>query len=104
YPQKNGALAQAFAYQRELAGLEIAQPAMNQFTGAARSAARKPPLLDEQAAIAGGRGCLQHAGSVYAAADDDHIVFFHLYLQHTCSWQPVPLLRSWQKPRLGVFA
>ena len=75
--QMHRAFPQAFANQRELAGLEIAQAAVDQFAGAARGAARERALFDEQAAVAGGGGGLQHAGSVNAAAHDDHIVFFH---------------------------
>jgi hypothetical protein len=73
-----GALAQAFAHQRELAGLEISKSAMDQFTRAARSATRKAMFLDEQTTITCRRGGLQYAGAVNAATHDDHIVFFHL--------------------------
>ncbi len=37
--QMNGALAQALAHQRELAGFQVAQSAVNELAGAARGAA-----------------------------------------------------------------
>src|SRR5450755_4961889 len=76
--QMNSAFAQAFAHERELPGLEIAKAAMDQFTGATGCAARQRTLLDEQTRITGGRDGLKYAGTVNAAAHDDHIVFFHL--------------------------
>ncbi len=35
--------------------------------------------LDEQCAVSGRGGSLEYAGAMNAAADDDHIVFFHLH-------------------------
>ncbi len=68
--QMNGAFAQTLAHQRELAGLEIAQPTVNQFARPAGCAAGEPAPFDEQRAVAGGRSRLQYTGSVYASADD----------------------------------
>ena len=76
--QVNGAFAQALAHQRELAGLEVAQSAVNQFAGSAGRAAGETEPLDEQGAVAGGGGSLQYSGSVNAAADDDYIVLLSL--------------------------
>ncbi len=75
----NGALPQAFAHQRKLAGFQVAQSAMNELAGAARGAGRERFALDEQCAVSGRDGSLEHAGAMNAAADDDHIVFFHLH-------------------------
>ena len=72
-----GALAQTLAHQRELAGFEIAQSAVNQFAGPARRAAGETEPFDEQRAVTRGRGGLQYPGSMNAAADDDYIVLFH---------------------------
>src|ERR1700722_14920185 len=75
----NGALAQALANQGKLPGFQVAQSAVNELAGSARCAGRQPLALDEQCAVSGRPGGLQHAGAMNAAADDDHIVFFHLY-------------------------
>ena len=75
----NRALAQTFAHQRELPGFQVAQSAMNELAGAARSTGGERLALDEQCAVAGRRSGLQHAGAMNTAADDDHIVFFHLH-------------------------
>ena len=75
----NGALSQALADQRELPRFQVAQSAMNEFAGAARGAGGEPLAFDEQCTVSGRHGGLEHAGAMNAAADDDHIVFFHLH-------------------------
>ncbi len=74
-----GALPQTLAHQGELPGFQVAQSAMNELAGAARSAGGERLALDQQCAVACRHDSLQHAGAVNAAADDDHIVFFHLH-------------------------
>src|SRR5450631_447648 len=73
----NGALAQAFSNQCELARFQVAQSAVDQLAGAARCAARQGIALDEQGLMARRRRRLKDPGTMNAAADDDHIVFFH---------------------------
>ena len=75
--QMYGAFAQTLAHQRELAGFEIAQAAVNQFAGSTGRTAGEAEAFDEQGAVTRGRGGLQYPGSVNAAADDDYIVLFH---------------------------
>ena len=75
----NGALAQALAHQRELAGFQDSAVRRESVCWSG-SRCRRPALaLDEQCAVSGRHGGLQHAGAMNAAADDDHIVFFHLH-------------------------
>ncbi len=75
----NGAFAQTLAHQRELAGFEIAQAAVNQLARPAGRAAGEAEPFDEQRAVTCGRGGLQYPGTVNAAADDDYIVLFHCH-------------------------
>jgi hypothetical protein len=70
--QMNDALVDAFAQQRALSGLQIAQAAMHQLAGFARCADGWTALLVEQFTVAGGCGRWQ-----YTCADDDHIVLLH---------------------------
>ena len=85
-PQVYGALAQTLAHQRELAGLEVAQAAVDELARAARRAAGERTLLDEERAVSGGSGGLQHSGSVDAAAHDDYIECSHLTLNRATRW------------------
>ena len=75
--QMNGTFVQALAYQCELTRFQVAQAAVNQLAGPARCAAGQGLPLDEQGLMAGSGRSLKYAGAVNAAADDDHIVFFH---------------------------
>ena len=74
----NGALSQAFAHQRELPGFQVAQSAVNELAGAARGAGRERFRSMSNALCPAAATRLEHAGAMNAAADDDHIVFFHL--------------------------
>ena len=52
---------------------------MNQLAGSAGCAAGEADPFDEERAVTRGRGGLQYARTVNAAADDDYIELFHCH-------------------------
>ena len=81
--EQSGALGEGFAHQPELAGLEIAQAAMNQLGRGRRGGAGIIALLGEHDFQPAAGGVARDRGAVNTAADDENVKRLrrHLSLQ-----------------------
>ncbi len=70
---QDGALAQRFEDEAQLAMLEVAEPAVYQAAGAAAGAEGQVVLLDQHRAHAPHRGVTRDTGTDNAATDDEEI-------------------------------
>ncbi len=74
--QRDLALGETLVHERDLALLEVAQPAVHELRALGRRPRCEVVPLDEPGAQAPGRGVERHPGPGDAAADDEYVELF----------------------------